>query len=55
MLRALRWSDPVTFYKAVEPGTVRGGIIGQHHDARCQAFEQRQANALGMRLADASQ
>ena len=41
-------------YKAVEPGTVRGGIIGQHHDARCQAFEQRQANALGMRLAAAS-
>ena len=30
-------------YKAVEPGTVRGGIIGQHHDERCKAFEQRQA------------
>ena len=42
-------------YKAVEPGTVRGGIIGQHHDARCQAFERRQAHALVMRLADASQ
>lgn len=37
-------------YRAVEPGTVRGGIIGQQHDARCKAFEQRQAAALGMRL-----
>jgi hypothetical protein len=37
-------------YKAVEPGTVRGGIIGQAHDERCQAFERRQAAALGMRL-----
>jgi hypothetical protein len=36
-------------YKAVEPGTVRGGIIGQAHDARCKAFEHRQAVALGMR------
>jgi len=38
-------------YRAVEPGTVRGGIIGQHHDARCKAFEREQAAALGMRLA----
>ena len=37
-------------YKAVEPGTVRGGIIGQQHDGRCQAFERRQAQAVGMRL-----
>jgi len=37
-------------YRAVEPGTVRGGIIGQQHDARCKAFERRQAAALGMRL-----
>ena len=37
-------------FKAVEPGTVRGGIIGQAHDARCKAFEQRQAQSLGMRL-----
>jgi len=37
-------------YKAVEPGTVRGGIIGQNHDESCQAFERRQAQALGMRL-----
>jgi hypothetical protein len=39
-------------YRAVEPGTVRGGIIGQAHDARCKAFEQRQAQALGMRLVE---
>ena len=38
-------------YKAVEPGTVRGGIIGQNHDAACKAFEARQAAALGMVLA----
>ena len=38
-------------YKAVEPGSVRGGIIGQAHDERCKAFEKRQAQALGMRLA----
>jgi len=37
-------------YKAVEPGTVRGGIIGQHYDERCKAFEKQQAHALGMRL-----
>ena len=41
-------------YKAVEPGTVRGGIIGQHHDERCKAFERRQAHALAMRLPAAS-
>jgi len=35
-------------YKAVEPGAVRGGITGQHHDERCKAFEARQARALGM-------
>lgn len=39
-------------FKAVEPGTVRGGIIGQAHDERCKAFERRQAAALGMRLAE---
>jgi hypothetical protein len=37
-------------YKAVERGTVRGGIIGQAHDERCKAFERRQAQSLGMRL-----
>ena len=36
-------------YKSVEAGTVRGGIIGQHHDERCRSFERRQALALGMR------
>jgi hypothetical protein len=39
-------------YKAVAPGTVRGGIIGQHHDERCKAFERRQAETLGMRPAE---
>lgn len=37
-------------YKAVEPGTVRGGIVGQHYDERCKAFEARQAKAAGMRV-----
>jgi hypothetical protein len=37
-------------YKAVEPGTVRGGIIGQQHDENCRAFEARQAKAMGMRV-----
>jgi hypothetical protein len=41
-------------YKAVDPGTVRGGIIGQQHDAARKAFEARQATALGMRLTDDS-
>lgn len=39
-------------YKAVGRGTVRGGIIGQQHDALRKAFEARQATALGMRLGD---
>ncbi|HEX6004440.1 MAG TPA: TauD/TfdA family dioxygenase [Burkholderiales bacterium] len=37
-------------YRAVEPGTVRGGIIGQQHDERCRRFEREQAAALGMRV-----
>jgi hypothetical protein len=37
-------------YKAVEPGTVRGGIIGQQYDDRRRTFEQRQADDLGMKL-----
>jgi hypothetical protein len=37
-------------YRAVEPATVRGGILGQHHDERCKAYERRQAQALGMRV-----
>ena len=39
-------------YKSVAKGTVRGGIIGQQHDAERQQYEQRQAAALGMRLSD---
>ena len=39
-------------YKAVEPGAVRGGITGQHHDERCKDFERRQAAALGMSVRD---
>jgi len=38
-------------FKTTEPGTVRGGILGQQHDERCKAFERRQAAALGMRIA----
>ena len=37
-------------YKAVEPGTVRGGIIGQQYDEKRKAFDRRQANDLGMSL-----
>ena len=39
-------------YKSVGKGTVRGGIIGQQHDAVRKAYEQRQAGALGMRMCD---
>jgi hypothetical protein len=37
------------FYRRVEPGSVRGGILGHHHDEACRAFERRQAIAHGMR------
>jgi hypothetical protein len=37
-------------FKTTEPGTVRGGILGQQHDERCRAFERRQAEAIGMRV-----
>jgi hypothetical protein len=37
-------------YKAVEPGTVRGGIIGQQYDAKRRAFDKRHADDLGMAL-----
>ena len=40
-------------YRAVEPGTVRGGIRGQNHDETRRAFERRQAADLGMRMAAA--
>jgi hypothetical protein len=36
------------FHRSVEPGTVRGGIRGHHHDAACRAYERRQAADLGM-------
>ncbi len=39
-------------YKSVGRGTVRGGIIGQQHDAVRQVYEARQAAALGMRWGD---
>lgn len=35
-------------YRAVEAGHVRGGIVGQAYDHSHQAFEARQAAALGM-------
>jgi len=35
-------------YRAVEPGRVRGGIVGQAYDRKRQAFEARQAADLGM-------
>ena len=36
------------FFRSTEPGTVRGGILGHNHDAACRAFENRQAESLGM-------
>ena len=39
------------FYRSVQPGSVRGGIRGHHHDHGCQDFDRRQAAALGMSLA----
>ncbi|WP_149537489.1 TauD/TfdA family dioxygenase [Siccirubricoccus phaeus] len=38
-------------YRAIEPGVVRGGIVGQQQDAARRAFEASQAQDLGMRLA----
>lgn len=37
------------FYGSVEPGSVRGGILGHHHDEACRDFDRRQAASLGMR------
>ncbi|MBM3373139.1 MAG: TauD/TfdA family dioxygenase [Betaproteobacteria bacterium] len=39
-------------YRAVGRGSVRGGIIGQHHDEARRAYEARQAAALCMKLSD---
>lgn len=36
------------YYRSTEPGTVRGGIIGQQHDEACLAFDRRQAASHGM-------
>jgi hypothetical protein len=38
-------------YRAVDAGTVRGGIAGQGYDEAKRTFEVRQAADLGMRLA----
>jgi hypothetical protein len=35
-------------YRAVEPGAVRGGILGQQYNEVCRAFDLRQAADLGM-------
>ena len=37
------------FFRSVEAGTVRGGIIGQGYDDARRGFEARQAADLGMR------
>jgi len=39
------WRD---LYRRCESGTIRGGIRGFKHDARCIEFENRQARACGM-------
>jgi hypothetical protein len=38
-------------YRAVDAGTVRGGIVGQAYDEPRRAFEVRQAADLGMQVA----
>ena len=38
-------------YRSIEPGTVRGGIVGQAYDAARRAFDGRQADDIGMRFA----
>jgi hypothetical protein len=39
------WAD---FHGSTEPGTVRGGIRGHHHDEVCMQFEARQAMSMHM-------
>jgi hypothetical protein len=41
------WRD---LYRAIEPGTVRGGIRGHGYDAERREFEERQARDLGMKM-----
>lgn len=38
-------------YRSTAPGSVRGGILGQAHDAERQAFDRRQAETHGMKIA----
>ena len=40
------------FFRAVEPGAVRGGIRGHEYDDRCSAFDAKQAAAHNMVLND---
>lgn len=40
------------YFRAVEPGTVRGGFRGQNYDETRWAFERRQAASLGMRAVE---
>ena len=40
------------FYRSIEAGTVRGGIIGQSYDDTRRDWEHRQAAELGMRITD---
>jgi len=37
-------------YRAIEPGTVRGGIRGHAYDEECLRFEENHARDLGMRM-----
>ena len=37
-----------SYFRSIEPGTVRGGIRGHKHDITCKNFELKQANDMGM-------
>ena len=37
------------YFRAIEPGLVRGGIRGHKYDAKCRGFDLRQAQKLGMK------
>ena len=37
-----------SFWKSIEPGTVRGGIYGHKYNEKCKVFEKNQALILGM-------
>ena len=39
------------YYGTIEPGTVRGGMKGQHYDDVRRSFDARQAAAMGMKAA----